>query len=69
MHPSSRTVVFVSTQPLTEVSTMNLPVGNKWPARKAGNLTAIYELSVSKMREVRRLRTLWASTACYRDSF
>jgi hypothetical protein len=33
------------------------------------NLTAICELIVQKMWEPRRLTTLWASTACYRDSF
>jgi hypothetical protein len=37
-----------STQPLTEMSTRNFPVGKKRPARKADNLTAIYELTVWK---------------------
>jgi hypothetical protein len=32
-----------STQPLTEISTMNLPRGKGRPALKADNLTAIYE--------------------------
>jgi hypothetical protein len=32
-----------STQPLTEMSTRNLPGGKGWPARKADNLTAICE--------------------------
>jgi hypothetical protein len=32
-----------STQPLTEMSTTNLPGGKGRPARKADNLTAIYE--------------------------
>jgi hypothetical protein len=32
-----------STQPLTEMSTRNLPGGKGWPARKVDNLTAIYE--------------------------
>jgi hypothetical protein len=32
-----------STQPLTEMSTKNLPGGNGRPARKADNLTAICE--------------------------
>jgi hypothetical protein len=32
-----------STQPLTEMSTRNLPGGKGRPARKADNLTAIYE--------------------------
>jgi hypothetical protein len=33
----------VSTQPLTEMSTRNLPGGQERPARKADNLTAICE--------------------------
>jgi hypothetical protein len=57
-----------STQPLTEMSTWNLPAGKGRPARKAG-LTAICEPTVYKMWEPRRLTTLWASTACYRDTF
>jgi hypothetical protein len=32
-----------STQPLTEMSTRILPVCKERPARKPGNLTAIYE--------------------------
>jgi hypothetical protein len=39
------------------------------PARKANNLTAIYEPIVQKMWEPRRLTILWASTASHRDSF
>jgi hypothetical protein len=35
-----------STQPLTEMSTRNLPGGKEWPMREAGNLTAIYESTV-----------------------
>jgi hypothetical protein len=59
-----------STQPLTEMSTRNLPGRDKGrPTRKADNLTAICEQIVWKMWEPRRLTTLWASTACYRDSF
>jgi hypothetical protein len=38
------------------------------PARKADNLIAICEPTVYKMWEPRRLTTLWASTACYRDN-
>jgi hypothetical protein len=38
-------------------------------ARKTDNLTAICEPIVYKMWEPRRLTTLWASTACYRDGF
>jgi hypothetical protein len=33
----------VSTQPLTEMSTKNLPGGKGWQMRKADNLTAICE--------------------------
>jgi hypothetical protein len=59
-----------STQPLTEISTKNLPGGKGGrPARKADNLTAICEPINYKMWEPRRLTTLWASTACYKDSF
>jgi hypothetical protein len=35
-----------STQPLTEVSTSNLPGGKKRPARKTDNLASIYETNV-----------------------
>jgi hypothetical protein len=38
-------------------------------ARKTDNLTAICEPIVLEMCEPRRLRTLWATTVCYRDSF
>jgi hypothetical protein len=42
-NPSSRTMTLGSTQPLTEMSTRNLPGDKGWPARKADNLTAISE--------------------------
>jgi hypothetical protein len=58
-----------STQPLTEVSTRNLTGGKRRPASKADNLTAICEPIFYKMCEPRFLTTLWASMACYRDSF
>jgi hypothetical protein len=58
-----------STQPLTEMSTRNLPGGKGWPARKADNLTAICEPIVYIMGEPRRLTNLWAFKACYKDSF
>jgi hypothetical protein len=58
-----------STQSLTEMSTRNLPWDNGQPACKADNLTATCESNVQKMWEPRRLTALWASTACYRDSF
>jgi hypothetical protein len=43
---SSRTMVLGSTQPLTAMSTRNLPGGKKLPARRAVNLTAICEPNV-----------------------
>jgi hypothetical protein len=45
-NPSNRTMALGSTQPLTEMSTRNLPGGKKRPARRADNLTAICELIV-----------------------
>jgi hypothetical protein len=65
---SSRTMALGSTQPLTKMNTRNLPGAKGWAARKA-DLTAICGPIVYKMWEPRRLTTLWASTACYRDSF
>jgi hypothetical protein len=47
-----------STQPLTEMSTRNLPGGKGRPGRKA-DLTAIREPIVYKMWEPRRLTILW----------
>jgi hypothetical protein len=58
-----------STQSLTEMRTRNIPGVKGRPARKADNLTAICEPTVHKMWKPRRLTTLWASTACYRDRF
>jgi hypothetical protein len=43
------------------MSTRNLPGGKKWPALRADNLAAIYEL---KMWEPQPLATLRASMAC-----
>jgi hypothetical protein len=57
------------TQPLTEMSTMNIPGGQGRPAPEADNLTVICEPIVYKMWEPRRLTNLRAFTACYRDSF
>jgi hypothetical protein len=47
-----------STQPLTEMSTRNLPGGKGRPAREADNLTAICEPTVSNSdsQTVRRKR-------------
>jgi hypothetical protein len=43
--------------------------GKERPARKADNITAISEPIVYKLWKPRPLTTLWATTACYRDSF
>jgi hypothetical protein len=45
-NPSNCTMALGSIQPLTEMNTRNLPGGKKRPARKAHNLTAIYEPNV-----------------------
>jgi hypothetical protein len=50
-------------QPLTEMSTRNLPAGKEWPALKADDFTAICEPTVYKLWDPRSLTTLWASTA------
>jgi hypothetical protein len=42
-NPSSRTMALEPTQPLTEMSTRNLPGGKGRPAHKAVNLAAICE--------------------------
>jgi hypothetical protein len=57
------------TQPLTEMSTRNLPGGKGRPMRQADNFTAICEPIVQKMWEPRHITILWAFAACYRDSF
>jgi hypothetical protein len=45
-NPSSRTMALGSTQPLTEMSTRNLPGGKERPAHRADNLAAIYDPNV-----------------------
>jgi hypothetical protein len=62
-------MALVSTQPLTEMTIRNLPGGKGRPVRKADNLTTICEPTVQKMWEPQHLKTLWSSTAYYRDSF
>jgi hypothetical protein len=42
-NPSSRTMVLGLTQPLTEISTVNIPGGKGRPARKPHDLIAIGE--------------------------
>jgi hypothetical protein len=68
-NPSSHIMALGSTQPLTEMSTGNIPGGKGRPARKADNLTAICEPIVYKIWEPQHLTTLWASTASYMDTF
>jgi hypothetical protein len=58
-----------STQPLTEMSTRNIPGGEGRPAHKADNLTAMCEPIVYKMWEPQHLTALRVSTARYRDTF
>jgi hypothetical protein len=67
-NPSSRIMALGSTQPLTEMSTRNIPGGEGRLARKADNLTAICEPTVYKMWEPQHLTALWASTARYGDT-
>jgi hypothetical protein len=65
---SGRTMALGSTEPQT-VMNIRIPPRNKgWPARKS-DLTAICESIVEKMWEPRSPTTLWASKACYRDSY
>jgi hypothetical protein len=45
-HPSIRTMALGLSQPLTEISTRNLPGGKKRPARRADKLVAICEPNV-----------------------
>jgi hypothetical protein len=42
-NPSSRTMALESTKPLKEMCIRNLPRGKGRPARKANNITAIFE--------------------------
>jgi hypothetical protein len=48
-NPSSRTVALGLTQPLTEMSTKNLPGGEGQLVREADNLTTICELIVYRV--------------------
>jgi hypothetical protein len=65
----SRTVALGSTQPQWEMSTRNLSGGKGRPAHKVDNLSVICGPIFYKIWELRRLKILWTSTACYRDGF
>jgi hypothetical protein len=56
------------TQPLTEMSTRNIPGSKGRPAHRAENLTAICEHCLETV-EASMSHNLMASTTCYRDSF
>jgi hypothetical protein len=58
-----------STELITEMIARNLPGSKGRQGLKADNLAAICEPIVYKVWEPRRFRTLWISTACYRDKF
>jgi hypothetical protein len=45
-NPSSHTMALGLTQPLTQMSTRNLPGGKKWPARRADSLAIVCEPNV-----------------------
>jgi hypothetical protein len=62
-NPCSRSMGLGSTQPLTEMSTRNLPGRKKLPARRADNFAAISEPNVCKLWEPQPLATLRATTA------
>jgi hypothetical protein len=68
-NPSSWTMVLGLTQPLTEMSAMNLYWVRGQPACKADSLTAICEQIVYKMWAPQFLIVPWNSTTCYRESF
>jgi hypothetical protein len=65
---SSRSMALVLAQPLTEMTTRNLP-GGRGEAANSDNLSVICELIVWKMWHPQRLASLHVSMACYRDSF
>jgi hypothetical protein len=59
----------VSTQPLAEMTTRNVPGCKGRPALNTDNLTPSCKKIVYRMCEPRRLTSLWASAVCYIDGF
>jgi hypothetical protein len=66
-NPSSRTMGLGSTQSLTEMSTRNLLGSKGWHVRLTTLPPSMSQLS--RKWEPRRLTTLWAPMACYKDNF
>jgi hypothetical protein len=66
-NPSNRTMALGSTQPLTGVPGIFL--GGKGLSARKADLISICEPIFYKMWEPRCLTTLWASMACYKDSW
>jgi hypothetical protein len=70
LNPSSRNMALGSTQPLTEMSTRNVPGGKRAADAQVWQpYRHLWVDCLDKMWEPRRLTILWVSTACYRDSF
>jgi hypothetical protein len=69
LNPSSRTMALGWTQPLTEMSTRNLPCGKGWPVCKADNLTILCYLIVYKMWYPWHVTTLWTPMDNFTFSF
>jgi hypothetical protein len=66
---SSSTMALGSTQPLTEMKIRNLPGVKGGRRLELASSPPFVSQVVYKMWEPRRLTTLWASAACYRDTF
>jgi hypothetical protein len=67
-NPSSRSIALGSTQPLKEISTrIYLGVQGGRRVRPTTSLPSVSRLP--RICELRRLTTLWTSTAYYRDNF
>jgi hypothetical protein len=55
-NPSNHTMAMGLNQPLTEMSTRNLPGCKKWPEHGADNLATICELNVRKCGSLKLLQ-------------